>query len=53
MARGHEALGMIAMARKKYDVAASEFKTATEIATRAPASDVHPHGERLHGRRQT
>ena len=32
-ARGHEALGMIAVARKKYDVAAGEFKTATETAS--------------------
>ena len=32
MARGHEALGLIAVARKKYDAAASEFKQATEIA---------------------
>jgi tetratricopeptide (TPR) repeat protein len=31
-ARGHEALGLIAVARKKYDVAAGEFKTATETA---------------------
>src|SRR5579872_5044585 len=31
-ARGHEALGLIAVARKKYDVAASEYKTATETA---------------------
>lgn len=31
-ARGYEALGLIAMARKKYDVAAGEFKTATETA---------------------
>src|SRR5579862_3609845 len=31
-ARGHEALGLIATARKKYDVAAREFKTATETA---------------------
>jgi len=31
-ARGHEALGLIALARKKYDVAAGEFKTATETA---------------------
>lgn len=31
-ARGHEALGLIALARKKYDDAASEFKTATETA---------------------
>ena len=31
-ARGHEALGLIAMAQKKYDVAAGEFKTATETA---------------------
>jgi tetratricopeptide (TPR) repeat protein len=29
-ARGHEALGMIAMARKKYDTAVSEFKRASE-----------------------
>jgi tetratricopeptide (TPR) repeat protein len=29
-ARGHEALGMIAMARKKYDNAVSEFKTASQ-----------------------
>ena len=33
MARGHEALGLIAMARKKYDDAAAEFKTATETAS--------------------
>jgi tetratricopeptide (TPR) repeat protein len=33
LARGHEALGLIAVARKKYDVAAGEFKTATETAT--------------------
>ena len=32
MARGHEALGMVALARKKYDAAAGEFKTATETA---------------------
>jgi tetratricopeptide (TPR) repeat protein len=31
-ARGHEALGLIAGARKQYDVAASEYKTATETA---------------------
>jgi len=31
-ARGHEALGLIALARKKYDDAANEFKTATETA---------------------
>ena len=30
-ARGHEALGLVALARKKYDVAAGEFKTATEM----------------------
>ena len=35
MARGHEALGLIAVARKKYDVAASEYKTATETASSA------------------
>jgi tetratricopeptide (TPR) repeat protein len=33
MARGHEAMGLIAMARKKYDDAANEFKTATETAS--------------------
>ncbi len=32
MARGHEALGLIAMARKKYDAAAAEFDTATKTA---------------------
>jgi len=31
-ARGHEALGMIAVARKKYDDAAAEFKLATETS---------------------
>ena len=30
LARGHEALGLAALARKKYDVAIAEFKTATE-----------------------
>jgi tetratricopeptide (TPR) repeat protein len=29
-ARGHEALGLIAVARKKYDVAQTEFKTAAD-----------------------
>jgi len=33
LARGHEALGLIAAARKKYDVAASEYKTATETSS--------------------
>jgi tetratricopeptide (TPR) repeat protein len=32
MARGHEALGLIAGARKKNDVAASEYKLAIETA---------------------
>ena len=36
MARGHEALGLIAVARKKYDVAAAEFKIATETAIETP-----------------
>jgi len=36
LARGHEALGLIAVARKKYDVAAGEFKTATETAADTP-----------------
>lgn len=30
-AQGHEALGMIAMGRKKYDDAAKEFKTAADL----------------------
>ena len=38
LARGHEALGMIALARKKYDVAAGEFKTATETASQPQPS---------------
>jgi tetratricopeptide (TPR) repeat protein len=38
MARGHEALGLIAVARKKYDVAAGEFKTATETANQVQPS---------------
>ena len=37
-ARGHEALGLIAMVRKKYDVAATEFKTATETASQPQPS---------------
>ena len=37
-ARGHEALGLIAMVRKKYDVAANEFKTATETASQPQPS---------------
>jgi|SRR5579864_6256174 len=36
LARGHEALGLIAVARKKYDAAAAEFKTATETASQPP-----------------
>jgi tetratricopeptide (TPR) repeat protein len=36
LARGHEALGLIAVARKKYDDAAGEFKTATETASAPP-----------------
>ncbi|MFB3826069.1 MAG: tetratricopeptide repeat protein [Bryobacteraceae bacterium] len=32
-AQGHEALGMAAMARKQYDVAANEFKTSSEMAS--------------------
>jgi tetratricopeptide (TPR) repeat protein len=32
LARGHEALGLIALARKKFDDAVREFKTATETA---------------------
>jgi tetratricopeptide (TPR) repeat protein len=38
LARGHEALGMIALARKKYDAAAGEFKTATETASQPQPS---------------
>ena len=33
MSQGHEALGLAAMARKKYDVAANEFKTAVDTAS--------------------
>jgi tetratricopeptide (TPR) repeat protein len=33
LAQGHEALGLAAMARKKYDVAATEFKTAVDSAS--------------------
>jgi tetratricopeptide (TPR) repeat protein len=44
-ARGHEALGLIAVARKKYDVAAGEFKTATETAsTPQPATYIRMAG---------
>jgi tetratricopeptide (TPR) repeat protein len=32
-AQGHEALGLAAMARKKYDVTIAEFKTALEVAS--------------------
>ena len=32
LSRGHEALGLAALARKKYDAAAAEFKIATETA---------------------
>ena len=35
-ARGHEALGLIAVARKKYDVATGEFKIAVDTAAEAP-----------------
>jgi tetratricopeptide (TPR) repeat protein len=38
LARGHEALGIIALARKKYDAAAGEFKTATETASEPQAA---------------
>jgi tetratricopeptide (TPR) repeat protein len=33
LSQGHEALGMIALVRKKYDVAQSELKTAVESAS--------------------
>lgn len=36
LAQAHEALGLAAMVRKKYDVAVNEFKTSTEVA---PAPD--------------
>jgi tetratricopeptide (TPR) repeat protein len=36
--QGHEALGLIAMARKKYDVAVSEFKIAVEGASQPDPS---------------
>jgi len=32
LAQAHEALGLTAMVRKKYDVAATEFKTSTDVA---------------------
>ena len=32
LAQAHEALGLCAMVRKKYDVAATEFKTSTDLA---------------------
>lgn len=32
-AQAHEALGLVAMVRKKYDAAANEFKTASEISS--------------------
>jgi len=31
LAQAHEALGLAAMVRKKYDVAVTEFKTSTEV----------------------
>jgi len=37
-ARGHEALGLIAVARKKYDDAAGEFKLATETSPEPQAA---------------
>jgi len=44
-ARGHEALGLIAVARKKYDDAAGEFKTATETASQVqPATFIRMAG---------
>jgi tetratricopeptide (TPR) repeat protein len=45
LARGHEALGLIAVARKKYDAAAGEFKTATETASQVqPATFIRMAG---------
>ena len=45
LARGHEALGLIAVARKKYDDAAGEFKTATETASQVqPATFIRMAG---------
>ena len=38
-ARGHQALGLAAMLRKKYDVAITEFKTAVE-ASNDPATQI-------------
>lgn len=34
LAQGHQALGLVAMARKKYDVAITEFKTAVDSASK-------------------
>jgi tetratricopeptide (TPR) repeat protein len=38
IAQAHEALGLIAMVRKKYDVAVSEFKTAVDTASQPDAA---------------
>jgi tetratricopeptide (TPR) repeat protein len=38
LAQGHEALGLAAMVRKKYDVAANEFKLSTEVGPQADQS---------------
>ena len=52
-ARGHEALGLIAMARKKYDDRRQRIQDGHGNRCRAPAGDVYPHGGRLYRRRQT
>ena len=45
LSRGHEALGLIAVARKKYDAAAAEFKTSTETANEpSPATFIRMGG---------
>ncbi len=38
VAQGHESLGLVAMVRKKYDVAVTEFKTAVEAASQPDAA---------------
>jgi tetratricopeptide (TPR) repeat protein len=53
-ARGHEALGLIATARKKYDVAASEFDTATKTASQPqPATFIRLAGAYTDGSKPT
>jgi tetratricopeptide (TPR) repeat protein len=53
-ARGHEALGLIAAARKKYDVAVSEFETAAKTASQPqPATFIRLGGAYTDGGKPT